>query len=296
MDPVFPVIMDRVTRPDRDYNLAGSFRVFAWRFPIGRPTGESFQTLSDQNLLVLVGSGASMVRVDELGQSITSLGPSAILFRGEMAVRAVLGRGLRERVAIGWRPPCAAAVESWLDSAAGPGKGVWCRSMLCAPREAQEKHRWLMSHLASKPPHRLPQIMAAMLEVLSGVLDGPVGVPDQPCTSHVSEPIRMLMKSVSEHPGSDWSLASAAKLTRFSLYHLSRRFPLETGMRFPDFVEWCRVDRAFALLLAPGAEERLELVSEQAGFHSVAAMRTSCRRVLGLTPHEVVQKSRWLQP
>lgn len=292
MDPVFPAMMEQVTRPDLDYVLAGSIRVATWAFYLGDPVEESFRTLMDQNLLVLVGSGASMVRVDELDQSLACLGPAALFFRGEMAAKAVLGRKQRERVAIGWRPHSAAVVEPWLDSALGPGKAVRCRAMSCAPREVQLRHRWLLEHLSGKPPYRLPQVMAGLIEVLASVVEAPPPGQDGPCTSHVSAPVRRVMEAVAQRPGAKWSLAVAAEVAQYSQYHLSRRFGIEVGRSFHSYVEHCRATKAFNLLISPGMEDRMAQVAVEAGFESVRKMRATCSRVLGLTPHEVVHRAR----
>lgn len=77
-------------------------------------------------------------------------------------------------------------------------------------------------------------------------------------------------------------LGRVARACRMSMYHFGKRFKLETGLSFPDYVARVRVEESRNLLLNPNL--RITDIASEVGFKSVKHFSRVFKRIVGRPP------------
>ncbi|MEW6297167.1 MAG: AraC family transcriptional regulator [Thermodesulfobacteriota bacterium] len=114
------------------------------------------------------------------------------------------------------------------------------------------------------------------------------------CCGHsaglAAERLQRVRRFIEDHLDGDLSLARLAAVAYLSPYHFARRFKVSTGMTPHQYVVSRRVERAHALLLA--GEDGIAHVATRVGFSSQSHLTFHMRRVLGVSPGELLRRSR----
>lgn len=92
---------------------------------------------------------------------------------------------------------------------------------------------------------------------------------------------------IHEHLMNDLSLGEVASLTSFSPSHFKVLFKQSVGLPVHQYVIKCRVDRAVELLTS--GDINLSEVALKSGFADQSHMSRCMRRLIGLTPGEVMR-------
>jgi AraC-like DNA-binding protein len=87
---------------------------------------------------------------------------------------------------------------------------------------------------------------------------------------------------ISQHQREKIRLARVAHACRMSMYHFGKRFKLETGLAFPDYVARVRVEESRNLLLNPNL--RIKDIACEVGFKSVKHFSRVFKRIVGRPP------------
>lgn len=105
-----------------------------------------------------------------------------------------------------------------------------------------------------------------------------------------AERLQRVRRFIEDHLDGDLSLDRLAAVAYLSPYHFARRFKVSTGMTPHQYVVSRRVERAQALLLA--GEDGIAHVATRVGFSSQSHLTFHMRRVLGVSPGELLRRSR----
>lgn len=101
--------------------------------------------------------------------------------------------------------------------------------------------------------------------------------------------LRHVLDYIEAHLGDDLSLAELAAVAGFSLSHFKPLFRHAVGMPVHRFVLERRVERARALLLE--GRKNMSEIALDTGFSHASHMARCMRRVLGVTPSQVVNSA-----
>ena len=96
--------------------------------------------------------------------------------------------------------------------------------------------------------------------------------------------VRQALDYMQAHCAEHLSLSDVADHVYVSQWHLSKLINKHTNQSFFDILGRMRIDRAKALLAAPGL--RIHAVAEQVGYVDVAHFSKSFKRLEGMTPGE----------
>lgn len=87
---------------------------------------------------------------------------------------------------------------------------------------------------------------------------------------------------IRQHKRGKILLGRVARVCRMSMYHFGKRFKLETGLSFPDYLARVRVDESRNLLLNPNL--RISDIASEVGFKSVKHFSRVFKRIVGRPP------------
>lgn len=94
--------------------------------------------------------------------------------------------------------------------------------------------------------------------------------------------LRRVTEHIQDNLGRDLRLAELSELVHMSPYHFARLFKRSTGVSPHRFLLRRRIDRAMALLAAPGCS--IAEVTGAVGFRTASHFTTVFRRITGITP------------
>ena len=92
-----------------------------------------------------------------------------------------------------------------------------------------------------------------------------------------------MQRFISAHASEPVTLDTLSRRFGVSRYHISRRFPSVTGMRFSAYLTACRMNAAKRLLL--GTDWSVTRVAEAAGYGDVSHFIRAFRQRVGVPPH-----------
>lgn len=95
-------------------------------------------------------------------------------------------------------------------------------------------------------------------------------------------PIERAKHYIRQHQREKIRLGTVARACRISMYHFGKRFKLETGLGFPDYLARVRVEESRNLLLNPNL--RIRDISSEVGFKSVKHFSRVFKRIVGRPP------------
>lgn len=101
--------------------------------------------------------------------------------------------------------------------------------------------------------------------------------------------IRQTLEYINKNFSSDISLEKCAEVTGSSYTYLSRQFKQETGMRFVEYLNQQRVNKAKSLLIR--RDLTMKEIIEQSGFRSYTYFFKIFKDSEGLTPSEFMAKN-----
>jgi AraC family transcriptional regulator len=102
--------------------------------------------------------------------------------------------------------------------------------------------------------------------------------------------LRTTVDFINSHLASDLSLADIAAVAGMSASHFKTLFKRSTGLPAHQYVMRQRVERAIGLISR--GRLRLSAAALQAGFADQSHMARCMRRIMGVTPTDVVRNSR----
>lgn len=109
--------------------------------------------------------------------------------------------------------------------------------------------------------------------------------PDAARASRLSRRQETLVEAyIAEHLAQPLTLAELAELVDLSRFHFSRLFAASFGATPLAFVRARRIERAKALLAAPG--QSLGEIAEASGFSSAGSLSNAFRKTVGMGPRE----------
>jgi AraC family transcriptional regulator len=103
-----------------------------------------------------------------------------------------------------------------------------------------------------------------------------------------SRPVARAMQYIQESFAQEIGLADIANAARVSPYHLARLFKQVTGVTPHQYLIGVRVDNARALLSAGAGRRSIADIAEAVGFADQSHLTRHVKRLLGVTPRELV--------
>lgn len=100
----------------------------------------------------------------------------------------------------------------------------------------------------------------------------------------ISKQVLMCQSYIQLHVTEKITLEDLAKLTNYSVYHISKKFRNESGMTIMEYWNHCRVERAKELLIS--CQDSIQSISDQLGFGAQSYFGSQFKKYTGMSAGE----------
>lgn len=213
-------------------------------------------------------------------QTIASEGNISLVSSG-IRLTGLLTAGQHSMDILSWKPNAIPGLDRYL---AAWRENKAAASLLVSAHMAHISQNVFdaLDQACDRPfPRNEFDLLALVLSVVPALTLSPGRVAIAPNPRELPDSVKDLVAQVRADPSKPWSLTDASYLAGYSSFHFSRTFKQLVGCGFHEFVDRCRTEIAIEKLT--GTAQAMGVISAEAGFPSVRAMRESIRDYLGLT-------------